>query len=26
VLAPPAVVPVKVYRTRVDGDALHIEV
>jgi 3-phenylpropionate/trans-cinnamate dioxygenase ferredoxin subunit len=26
VLAPPAVVPVKVYRTRVEGDALHIEV
>jgi 3-phenylpropionate/trans-cinnamate dioxygenase ferredoxin subunit len=26
VLAPPAVVPVKVYRTRIDGDALHIEV
>ncbi len=26
VLAPPAVMPVKVYRTRVDGDALHIEV
>ena len=26
VLAPPAVVPVQVYRTRVDGDALHIEV
>ena len=26
VLAPPAVLPVKVYRTRVEGDALHIEV
>ena len=26
VLAPPAVMPVKVYRTRVDGDALQIEV
>ena len=26
VLAPPATVPVKVYRTRVDGDALQIEV
>ena len=26
VLAPPAVVPVKVYRTRVEGDSLHIEV
>lgn len=26
VLAPPAVVPVKVYRTRVEGDALHIEI
>lgn len=26
VLAPPAVEPVKVYRTRVEGDALHIEV
>ena len=26
VLAPPAVVPVRVYRTRVDGDALQIEV
>jgi nitrite reductase/ring-hydroxylating ferredoxin subunit len=26
VLAPPAVVPLKVYRTRVDGDALCIEV
>jgi nitrite reductase/ring-hydroxylating ferredoxin subunit len=26
VLAPPAVVPVKVYRTRVEGDALQIEV
>lgn len=26
VLAPPAVVPVKVYRTRVDGAALQIEV
>jgi 3-phenylpropionate/trans-cinnamate dioxygenase ferredoxin subunit len=26
VLAPPAVVPVRVYRTRVEGDALHIEV
>lgn len=26
VLAPPAVVPVNVYRTRVDGDALFIEV
>jgi 3-phenylpropionate/trans-cinnamate dioxygenase ferredoxin subunit len=25
VLAPPAIVPVKVYRTRVDGDAVHIE-
>ena len=25
-LAPPAVVPVKVYRTRVEGDALQIEV
>jgi 3-phenylpropionate/trans-cinnamate dioxygenase ferredoxin component len=26
VLAPPATLPVKVYRTRVDGDALQIEV
>lgn len=26
VLAPPAVVPVKTYRTRIEGDALHIEV
>jgi 3-phenylpropionate/trans-cinnamate dioxygenase ferredoxin subunit len=26
VLAPPAVVPVTVYRVRIDGDALHIEV
>ena len=26
VLAPPATVPVKVYSTRVEGDALHIEV
>jgi 3-phenylpropionate/trans-cinnamate dioxygenase ferredoxin component len=26
VLAPPAVVPIKVYRTRVEGDSLHIEV
>ena len=26
VLVPPAVVPVKVYRTRLEGDALHIEV
>jgi len=26
VIAPPAVVPIRVYRTRVDGDALHIEV
>ena len=26
VLAPPAVVPIRVYRTRVEGDALHIEV
>ena len=26
VLAPPALVPVKVYRTRVEGDALQIEV
>jgi nitrite reductase/ring-hydroxylating ferredoxin subunit len=26
VLAPPAIVPLRVYRTRVDGDALHIEV
>jgi nitrite reductase/ring-hydroxylating ferredoxin subunit len=26
VLAPPAVVPIKVYRTRVDGDSLYIEV
>ena len=26
VLAPPALVPVKVYRTRVEGDSLHIEV
>jgi 3-phenylpropionate/trans-cinnamate dioxygenase ferredoxin subunit len=25
VLAPPAVVPVKVYRTRVDGDAVQVE-
>ena len=25
VLAPPAVLPVKVYRTRVEGGALHIE-
>ena len=26
VLAPPALLPVRVYRTRVDGDALQIEV
>ncbi len=26
VLAPPATVPVKVYPTRVDGDALHIDI
>jgi nitrite reductase/ring-hydroxylating ferredoxin subunit len=26
VLAPPAVMPIRVYRTRVDGDALHIEI
>ena len=26
VLAPPAVVPIRVYRTRVEGDALHIEI
>ena len=26
VLAPPAVVPIRVYRTRVEGDALQIEV
>ena len=26
VLAPPATVPVKVYPTRVEGDAIHIEV
>ena len=26
VLAPPAIVPVKAYRTRVEGDALHIEI
>jgi nitrite reductase/ring-hydroxylating ferredoxin subunit len=26
VLAPPATVPVKVYATRIEGDALHIEV
>jgi 3-phenylpropionate/trans-cinnamate dioxygenase ferredoxin component len=26
VLAPPALLPVKVYRTRVDGDALQIEI
>jgi nitrite reductase/ring-hydroxylating ferredoxin subunit len=26
VLAPPAVEPIRVYRTRVDGDALHIEI
>ena len=26
VLAPPAVVSLKVYRTRVEGDALHIEI
>ena len=26
VLAPPAVVPIRTYRTRVEGDALHIEV
>jgi 3-phenylpropionate/trans-cinnamate dioxygenase ferredoxin component len=26
VVAPPATVPVKVYPTRVDGDALHIDV
>ena len=26
VLAPPAVVPVRVYRTRIEGDALHIEI
>jgi 3-phenylpropionate/trans-cinnamate dioxygenase ferredoxin subunit len=26
VLAPPAVVPLRVYRTRIDGDALHIEI
>lgn len=26
VLAPPAIVPIRVYRTRVVGDALHIEI
>lgn len=26
VLAPPAVLPVKVYRTRIEGDALQIEI
>jgi nitrite reductase/ring-hydroxylating ferredoxin subunit len=26
VLAPPAIVPIRVYRTRVEGDALHIEI
>ena len=26
VLAPPALLPVKVYRTRIDGDALQVEV
>ena len=26
VLAPPATVPVKTYRTRIEGDTLHIEV
>lgn len=26
VLAPPALVPVKVYRTRIEGDALQVEV
>ena len=26
VLAPPAVVPIRVYRTRIEGDALHIEI
>ena len=26
VLAPPATVPVKVYATRIEGDALHIEI
>ena len=26
VLAPPAVVPIRVYRTRVEGDALYIEI
>ena len=26
VLAPPAIVPIRVYRTRVEGDALQIEV
>ena len=26
VLAPPAVIPIRVYRTRVEGDALHIEI
>ena len=26
VLAPPAVVPIRVYRTRVEGDALHIAI
>jgi nitrite reductase/ring-hydroxylating ferredoxin subunit len=26
VLAPPAVVPIKVYRTRIEDDALHVEI
>jgi nitrite reductase/ring-hydroxylating ferredoxin subunit len=26
VVAPPAVLPVRVYRTRIEGDAVHIEV
>ena len=26
VLAPPAVLPIRTYRTRVEGDALHIEI
>lgn len=26
VLAPPAFVPLRVYRTRIEGDALHIEI
>jgi 3-phenylpropionate/trans-cinnamate dioxygenase ferredoxin subunit len=26
VLAPPAFAPIRVYRTRVEGDALHIEI